>query len=583
MLLDADEQSAQDIQRFLKVSAYTFTVSHASDIPETLNYLKSRKPDIVLTDAAIAGRRDFDSVRLILDKHKIPAILLSDTGGNEIREQARQAGANDYLVKNKINLFNLQKVIVNTLKIREAENKLNTVSEKHLTNQESFVQMLNKISEGVMVINRENIIQYANAKAYNILSESSFRSRIAEHITYRDLESEERVELSGRRNYNVCIRISDMNWNGERVNLFILEKTEARKQVEPEVTALENLTNILKGVNVNLLLLKGGTIAYATDFAAQTFSLKPDELRRKPLSDLIDLKEDAANTNTVQSLMAEHEAKGFIHMPDGSMKEVNYNLRRLNLENEVMQLLAFEVVEHKPDYDLPKEREGNQNFSTDGVLHLASHDLREPVRTILNYIQLIGDQLRDGKYDKAEEYADVAHAEASRMDKLLSDLKVYIGLNEHNFSLSKVSMKLVATDVLKVLKPAITATGAEINVAELPDVSADRELVEKLLLQLVDNAIRFHKKKKKAVVDIGFDKFEGNIIFCVRDNGIGISKKYQDKIFDLFERLNRVDEYPGNGLGLAISKKIIDMHNGKIWVESLPGFGSSFYFSLSAK
>lgn len=584
MLLDADEQSAQDIQRFLKVSAYTFSLSHASDIPETLNYLKSRRPDIVLTDAGIAGKKDFASVKIILDKHKIPTILLSESNGDEIKSQAERVGAQDYLTKNKVNLFNLQKIIVNTLKIRETENKLDTAFEKHLTNQESFVQMLNRISEGVLVINREDVIRYANTKAYNILSEDGFRKRIGEHITYRDLEEEEQIELKGGRKHNMRIKVSDLNWNGERVNLFILEKIEAAKQAEPNVNVLELLTGLLNNMHINLLLLKGDKIAFATNHAAHTLSLKPEEVRRKPLTALFEAKdEEGANTKTVQSLMAEKQAKGYIRLPDGSQKEVNYTQRRLNLNDELYEILAFTLVEHVADYEIPKERTENRKFSTDSVLHLASHDLREPVRTILNYVQLIGDQLRDGKYEKAEEYAGVAHAEASRMDKLLSDLKVYIGLNDHSFSLSKVSMKLVAADVLKVLKPAIEKADAEVNVAELPDISADRELVEKLLIQLVDNAIKFHKKKKKVVVDIGFDKFEGNIVFCVRDNGIGISKKYHGKIFELFERLNRVDEYPGNGLGLAIACKIVEMHNGKIWLESLPGFGTSFYFSLSAK
>ncbi|HLP19034.1 MAG TPA: ATP-binding protein, partial [Chitinophagales bacterium] len=165
----------------------------------------------------------------------------------------------------------------------------------------------------------------------------------------------------------------------------------------------------------------------------------------------------------------------------------------------------------------------------------------------------------------------------------LSDLKVYIALNEHPFQLQKVSMKMVLADVLKQMKARIDEAQAEVSFTELPDVSADRELVEKLLTQLIDNALKFRKKDKKPVIDIGFDKFEGNIIFCVRDNGIGISKRYYHKIFDLFEKLNRVDEYPGNGLGLAISKKITDLHGGEIWVESLPGSGSNFYFTLKGK
>jgi light-regulated signal transduction histidine kinase (bacteriophytochrome) len=214
------------------------------------------------------------------------------------------------------------------------------------------------------------------------------------------------------------------------------------------------------------------------------------------------------------------------------------------------------------------------------VLHLASHDLREPVRTILNYVQLISENLRTKRYEAASEYADFARDAAARMEKLLSDLKVFIGLNGYKFTPSKIQLKPVIIEALRPLKGKIEETGAEINVAELPDVNADRELVQKLIYQLVDNALKFRKKNKRLTVDIGFDKFEGNVIFCVRDNGIGISKKYYQLIFDAFERLNRVDEYPGNGLGLAICKKIVEMHGGEIWVESLPGSGSNFYFTL---
>jgi light-regulated signal transduction histidine kinase (bacteriophytochrome) len=255
----------------------------------------------------------------------------------------------------------------------------------------------------------------------------------------------------------------------------------------------------------------------------------------------------------------------------------------MNLADEFYQLLTFEVVTDPAALNIPAGRSDGDNFSTDSVLHLASHDLREPVRTILNYIQLISDNLKNKKYDAASEYAGFAKSAADGMERLLSDLKVYLSLNEYKFTLGKVSMKLALADVLKQMKDKIEAAGAEINVAELPEVNADRELVEKLLVHLIDNALKFHKKNKKPVIDIGFDKYEGNFLFCVRDNGLGVSKKYQEKIFELFERLNRVDEYPGNGLGLAISKKIVEMHGGKIWVESLPGFGSSFYFMLSPR
>ena len=119
------------------------------------------------------------------------------------------------------------------------------------------------------------------------------------------------------------------------------------------------------------------------------------------------------------------------------------------------------------------------------------------------------------------------------MEKLLTDLKVYIGLNDYNFTLSKVQLKPLIIEVLRPLRKFEEA-GAEINVAELPDINVDRELVQKLIFQLVDNAIKFRKKNKRLTAEFGFDKFEGNVIFCVRDNGIGISKKYYQLIFDAF-------------------------------------------------
>jgi signal transduction histidine kinase len=101
----------------------------------------------------------------------------------------------------------------------------------------------------------------------------------------------------------------------------------------------------------------------------------------------------------------------------------------------------------------------------------------------------------------------------------------------------------------------------------------------KVLYCLLDNAVKFRRSNKKLVIDIGHDAYDGNVIFCVRDNGVGVSRKDHEKIFELFERLNP-NETQGNGLGLAICKKIAELHNGKIWVESLPGHGSNFYFIL---
>src|SRR5688572_19571169 len=123
LLLDSNEQSAMDIQRFLKVSPHTFVVSHAPDIQEGLNYLRNRKPDLVLLDAEMIKGTEFSSLRQFIGKENIPIIMLSESNLQDTKKQADTVGAADYLVKNKINLFHLQKSIANILKLSEAESK----------------------------------------------------------------------------------------------------------------------------------------------------------------------------------------------------------------------------------------------------------------------------------------------------------------------------------------------------------------------------------------------------------------------------------------------------------------------------
>jgi signal transduction histidine kinase len=534
-----------------------------------------------LLDAELMQQKDFSVFKQHAQQQNIPSILLSDMADDETRKRAEQVGAADYLIKNKINLFHLQKTIANALRLSETEAKLDNTYNEFSAQHESLYKVLNKMNSGVMVINAQNTIRYANARAYNILGDEAIKKHLAEHLTYRLADDDEQIELKPKKNLSVTIRISDLDWNGERANLFILDRLKTKDEGADALFSGDTFKALLNSLTENILLLKGGQPVLANKPALQLLRLRQSELHNKKLEDLFENAEALTSQLSVQSFLSEKVSDSILKISDGSALPVRLSLKPLNLGDEFYQLLSFETVDRNEN--IPGARNDDDRFSSEGVLHMASHDLREPVRTILNYVQLISENLKTGKIEEAKEYTDFAKSAAARMEKLLSDLKVFIGLNEHPFQLSKVSMKLVLADVLKQMKSRIEETQAEVSFTELPDVSADRELVEKLLTQLIDNALKFRKKDKRPVIDIGYDKFEGNVIFCVRDNGIGISKKYYHKIFNMFEKLNRVDEYPGNGLGLAISKKITDLHGGELWVESLPGSGSNFYFTLRGK
>lgn len=581
LLLDSNEQSAQDIQRFLKVSAYAFSISHASDLSEGINYIKNRKPDLVLLDANLTTQKDFPGFTQLTHTNNVPVILLSEMSEYDARLQAERAGATDYLVKNKINLFHLQKSIANTLKLSEAEARLDDSVTRLSQQNMSLTQLLNKVNCGVLLLSEKNLLLYANEKMYGLMSTERWRSAIAAQLVYREIEKEEITELSTDRRNALRITTTSQTWNGEQTVLLLAEEIESK--VDVAFTENEDALLLLNSVRDYVLLSQNNLVVFANKNALQVLKQKWADVKDKPLGNFLDTGDTPQHLNLLASPNLQQENTGFIKQPDGQLLTIKFSRQPLMLAGTLHQLLLFTVVVKDEEQMIPGARNDEERFSSEGVLHLASHDLREPVRTILNYVQLIGDNLQNKRYEEATEYANYAKDAAGRMEKLLSDLKTYIGLNEHKFTLSKVSMKISLNDVLRQMKPRLEEANAEISFAELPDVSADRELVEKLLFHLIDNAMKFRKPGKNPVIDIGYDKFEGNTIFCVRDNGIGISRKYYGKIFNLFERLNRVDEFPGNGLGLSICKKITDMHGGEIWVESLPGSGSNFYFTLKGK
>lgn len=574
LIVDADEQSAKEIMRLLSTQA-AFSVSYANDAEAAMTYLRNQKPDLILLDEDLLRQPGFTTLKQNAQFANIPVILLVANASQAGRLSA-EADAAGYVVKDKVKRTQILQNITQILQ----EGKAELTFDKPIpffSQQQSLFKVLNKMSSGVIVVNSNNHIRFANTKAYSIVSDEAVKKHVAEHLAYRNTDAEELIELSPHKKFSISIRISSIDWSGERANLFLIDRVinQAANSADEAIAALLNT------LHQNILLIKNDVIVQASKPALNILQYSHSEIKNKRIDDLLDNFGSAEEEISIYTFLSEKKSQGIITLADGSQQNVEFLIKPLNLNEEFYHLLTFDLL--KRDDTIPVARSGEEKFSSESVLHMASHDLREPVRTILNYVQLVSENLQNNKIEQAREYNAFAHSAAERMEKLLSDLKLYIALNNHSFRLTKFSMKQLLAEVLEQLQPKIKLVDAEVSFTELPDVSADRELVEKLLLCLIENAIKFRKKERKPVIDIGFDKFEGKIIFCVRDNGIGVSKKYYSKIFEIFEKLNRVDEYPGNGLGLAISKKIAELHGGEIWVESLPGSGSNFYFTLSGK
>ena len=222
------------------------------------------------------------------------------------------------------------------------------------------------------------------------------------------------------------------------------------------------------------------------------------------------------------------------------------------------------------------------NAELEKFAYIASHDLREPVRSIIGFAQLV--QRRNGEQLSAEanEHLDNIISSGHRMYSLVHGLLDYsrITSDGRTFKLNKLDdiLKKVMADV----KTAATEADADIQIDALPEILCDELQIRQLFQNLISNAIKFRSTDKRPVINVTVEQQNGKVLFKVQDNGIGLDMKYAQQIFQIFNRLHTTDKYQGSGIGLALCKKIIERHNGNIWVESKPQVGTSVYFTLAA-
>ncbi|MHB8809596.1 MAG: MASE3 domain-containing protein [Desulfobulbaceae bacterium] len=211
--------------------------------------------------------------------------------------------------------------------------------------------------------------------------------------------------------------------------------------------------------------------------------------------------------------------------------------------------------------------------------NIVSHDLQEPLRTVSGFVQLLSRRYEDKLDDKADSYIRYVVDGAKRMNTLLNDLLAFARLGGGQLQIKPLALRSVLDKALLNLGKTIEKKQAAITCNDLPVVAGDETQMIQLFQNLVGNAIKFNVRENPSV-DISAEIRGEECVVRVRDNGIGIQPKDRERIFLIFQRLHPREEYEGTGIGLAHCKKIVERHGGRIWVESEPGVGSSFYFSL---
>jgi len=256
--------------------------------------------------------------------------------------------------------------------------------------------------------------------------------------------------------------------------------------------------------------------------------------------------------------------------------------REIELIESAAHLAGLAITRRRDEQRLQERAEelARSNAELERFAYVASHDLQEPLRMVTSFTQLLS-QRYTGKLDKdADEFIGFAVEGAVRMQQLIEDLLSFSRVSSRPRVLARVDAATALQRARDNLRVSIEQSGAELRSEKLPEVTADEAQLALVFQNLIGNAIKFRVPGTPPVVEVKAERQDGHWLFEVKDNGIGIDPKHREKIFTMFQRLHPRSVYPGNGIGLAICKRILERHNGRIWVESSPGAGTTFYFTI---
>jgi PAS domain S-box-containing protein len=254
----------------------------------------------------------------------------------------------------------------------------------------------------------------------------------------------------------------------------------------------------------------------------------------------------------------------------------------IGISRDITELKKAELVLRDLNESLSNQaaRLEASNAELERFAYVASHDLQEPLRTVRSFLQLLKKRAENQLDPESNQYIEVAVEGAERMKQLISDLLEYARIDAVPERREQVDMNEVVLRKIEMMREAIIASGAEINVEPLPLIMGVKVQMESLIQNLMSNAIKYRGSVIPRITIEGIEE-PAHWKFSVSDTGVGIDPRFHDKIFVIFQRANTESQTKGTGIGLAICKKIVESHGGKIWVDSAPEAGSTFHFTIS--
>jgi PAS domain S-box-containing protein len=394
-----------------------------------------------------------------------------------------------------------------------------------------------------------------------------------------------------RRNTQLISLTEELNQKNVQLKETVDQLTASEEsfsfiaQNVPDVIWKANSKGEIEYVNNHWITYTGKTASELENWGWLSF-IHPDEIKEKITFWKHAISERISFSNEFRLKNAKGEyfwhilrAKVIPHNDSGDLSWVG-TITNIDEQKQNSLELENKVSDSTKELEITTAEMIRFNLDLEQFAYVTSHDMKEPVRMVSNFATMLNERHRDKLDADGREIIDFILEGANRMRLVISDLLSYANLGKGGTEMHLADTNEVLDDVKKSLKEKLDAAGVVINSHDLPKIMVMGSCLYQLFYNLVENAIKFRDRESALVIEISVKQVEDFWQFSVKDNGIGMDKQYADRIFKIFQRLHAQSKYPGTGIGLAICKKISELHGGRIWVESSQGIGSEFCFTL---